>query len=221
MPKPTFFNLSEKKRQKITDLAITEFAAADYDNASITNIVKQAKIAKGSFYQYFEDKTDLYLYLIDLASQQRISFIQSAQAQLKAKSKSKNFFEELREMFVISTQFNAQHPQLNQIINRVNYGESPVKETALERVLAASKQPVHDLVDKGVKSGDLRSDLDPDLATFVILTASNSLRHFIPEKLGLDTGQIAEGETADIDMQAVERIFDQLILIFERGMGSF
>jgi len=220
MPNQTFFNLAEKKRQKITDLAIVEFAAADYDNASITNIVKQAKIAKGSFYQYFEDKKDLYLYLIGLASQQRITFIQAAQAQLKSKSRPKGFFEELRQMFVISTQFNAQYPQLNQIINRANYGESPVKEVALELVLAASKQPVHDLVDRGVETGDLRADLDPDLATFVILTASNSLRHFIPEKLGLDTHQLAEGETVDIDMQAVERIFDQLILIFKRGMGS-
>ncbi|MEL7142214.1 MAG: TetR/AcrR family transcriptional regulator [Cyanobacteria bacterium J06643_4] len=78
MPKPAFFNLSEKKRQKITDLAIAEFASADYDNASISNIVKQAKSAKGSFYQYFEDKKGLYLYLVDSASVQRIEFIEAA-----------------------------------------------------------------------------------------------------------------------------------------------
>ena len=221
MPNQTFFNLADKKRQKITELAIAEFAAADYDSASITNIVKQAKIAKGSFYQYFEDKKDLYLYLIDLASQQRITFIQAAQKQLKSKSEPKDFFEELRQMFVISTQFNAQYPQLNQIINRANYGESLVKEVALEHVLAASRKPIHALIDKGLASGDLRADLDPDLATFVILAASDSLRQFIPEKLGLDTRKIAEGGAVDIDMQAVEQIFDQLILVFKRGMSSF
>ncbi len=63
MPNQTVFNLPDKKRTKISELAIAEFANADYDNASISNIVKQAKIAKGSFYQYFEDKADLYLYL--------------------------------------------------------------------------------------------------------------------------------------------------------------
>ena len=220
MPNQTFFNLPDRKREKITELAIAEFAAADYDNASISNIVKQAKIAKGSFYQYFEDKTDLYLYLIDLASQQRIDFIQSAQAQVKSKSKPKDFFEELRWMFVTSTQFNSQYPQLNQIINRANYGDSPVKEIALERVLAASEQPVRDLVDKGIANGDLCTDLDPDMATFIILTAGDSLRQFIPKKLGLDTRQIAESKTVDINMQAVEQIFDQLILVFKRGMGQ-
>ncbi len=51
MPNQTFFNLPEKKQATIIDLAIAEFANNDYKNASITKIVKQAKIAKGSFYQ--------------------------------------------------------------------------------------------------------------------------------------------------------------------------
>ena len=78
MPNPTFFNLPDAKRQGIVDCAIAEFAANDYDSASISNIVKQAKIAKGSFYQYFEDKKDLYLYLVDLATQQRIALLKTS-----------------------------------------------------------------------------------------------------------------------------------------------
>jgi len=220
MPNQTFFNLSEEKRQKITELAIAEFAAADYNSASITNIVKQARIAKGSFYQYFEDKNDLYLYIIDLASQQRIAFIQAARQQPLSKLEPKDFFEELRWMFTTSTQFIVKHPQFNQIIHRAYYGDSPVKEVALKRVLAAYRQPIHTLVSKGIANGDLRSDLDPDFATFIVLTAANSLRYFIPEKLGLDTRQLAENETVAIDMQAAEKIFDQLISMFKHGMSS-
>jgi TetR/AcrR family transcriptional regulator len=65
MPKPTFFNLTDDKRQRLIDLAIEEFAENDYDLASISKIVAQAGIAKGSFYQYFEDKKDLYQYLLE------------------------------------------------------------------------------------------------------------------------------------------------------------
>ena len=220
MPKQTFFNLADKKRQRITELAIAEFANADYDNASISNIVKRAKIAKGSFYQYFEDKRDLYLYLIDLASQQRMAFIQEAREARKPKRKKRNFFQELRWLFGISTQFSMQHPHLNQIINRAAYSDSPVKEEALRHIQIAAKQPIQDLVKKGIANGDLRPELDPDLATFVILTASNNLRYFIPEKLNLDTHKLAESADIDIDMQAVERIFDELIQVFERGLGS-
>lgn len=216
MPNPTFFNLPEKKREKIARLAIAEFANADYDNASISNIVKQAKIAKGSFYQYFEDKTDLYLYLIDTASKQRIDFIQASQAG----KQFTDFFSELRWLFVTSIKFSAQYPQLSQIINRATYGDSPVKETVFQTIQAASRQPVRDLVEKGIVRGDLRAELDPDLATFIILTAADSLRYFVPEKLSLDTHKLAEGGDIEMDVQAVERIFDELIQILERGMGA-
>ncbi|NJN32154.1 MAG: TetR/AcrR family transcriptional regulator [Synechococcales cyanobacterium RM1_1_8] len=80
MPSPTFFNLPDPKRQRIVELAIAEFASHDYDSASITMLVKQAKIAKGSLYQYFEDKKDLYLYLVDLAAQQKLAFFKEAES---------------------------------------------------------------------------------------------------------------------------------------------
>ena len=67
MPKQTFFNLAESKRDAFLELAIDEFAKNDYKNASISRIVEKAGIAKGSFYQYFENKADLYLYLIQLS----------------------------------------------------------------------------------------------------------------------------------------------------------
>ncbi|MBE9063411.1 TetR/AcrR family transcriptional regulator [cf. Phormidesmis sp. LEGE 11477] len=219
MPKPTFFNLSEKKRQKITDLAISEFASADYDNASISNIVKQAKIAKGSFYQYFEDKKDLYLYLVDSASVQRIDFIEAARKAEKSKQK-RDFFRELRWRFGISIQFSLHHPQLTQIINRAAYSDSPVKKEVFQRLQAAYKKPIHDLVERGIANGDLRADLDPDLATFMILTTADNLRYFIPEKLEIDTEALTESAEIVLDMQGVERIFDGLIQVLERGMGS-
>lgn len=65
MPKQTFLNLPEDKRLWILDCAVDEFAEHGYSSASISRIVAAAKIAKGSFYQYFEDKEDLYGYVID------------------------------------------------------------------------------------------------------------------------------------------------------------
>ncbi len=219
MPKQTFFNLPPKKRQSITELAIAEFANADYDNASISNIVKQAKIAKGSFYQYFEDKKDLYLYLVDVASSQQLAFIKSSRKAERSDEEKRDFFGELRWLFNIGTQFSLQHPLLTQIINRAAYGDSPVKEDVFKRLQAANKQPIYDMVEKGIADGGLRADLDPDLATFLILTAADNLRYFIPEKLKLDTEKLAESAELDLNMQGVDRIYDGLIQLLERGMG--
>jgi AcrR family transcriptional regulator len=65
IPKQTFFNLPEPKRKKLIESAETEFTRAPLFEASIANIVKEAGISRGSFYQYFEDKDDLYFYLLE------------------------------------------------------------------------------------------------------------------------------------------------------------
>ena len=65
MPKQTFFNLSESKRKKLIESAEIEFARAPFFEASIANIIKIAGVSRGSFYQYFEDKEDLYFYLLE------------------------------------------------------------------------------------------------------------------------------------------------------------
>lgn len=65
MPKKTFFNLREDKRIRIIDAALNQFCSHPFDKVSINTIVKEANISKGSFYQYFNDKLDLYTYILE------------------------------------------------------------------------------------------------------------------------------------------------------------
>ena len=59
MPKETFLKLPQEKKTKIIKAAKKEFKRAPLEQASIKNIVEDAGIARGSFYQYFESKEDL------------------------------------------------------------------------------------------------------------------------------------------------------------------
>ena len=113
----------------IIDCAIAEFAAHDYDIASISTIVKQAKIAKDSFYRYFENKKDLYLYLIDLASQTKTAFLRQA----KAPKADADFFSHLRWLFSMGIQFKLCYPVLSQIVNRLTFGDIPFREEVLQK----------------------------------------------------------------------------------------
>ena len=61
MPTDTFFRLPEEKRARILEGAWSEFTAVPYAEASINRIVQTSRIPRGSFYQYFEDKNDLFL----------------------------------------------------------------------------------------------------------------------------------------------------------------
>ena len=65
MPKITFFNLNIEKKEKIKRAIINEFSKNTISKASISNIVEEAQIPRGSFYQYFEDKEDALKYIID------------------------------------------------------------------------------------------------------------------------------------------------------------
>lgn len=64
MPTKTFFNLSDEKRNRLIDVAIEEFSKKSLNEASINTIIKIAGISRGSFYQYFENKEDLYFYIV-------------------------------------------------------------------------------------------------------------------------------------------------------------
>ena len=65
MPTKTFFNLKEEKKERIEKALIHEFGKGSFEQASITNIINYAKIPRGSFYQYFQDKKDAVTYIIE------------------------------------------------------------------------------------------------------------------------------------------------------------
>ena len=59
MPTERFLKLKEEKKKRILDAAFREFSRVPFREASINRIIKDAEISRGSFYTYFEDKTDL------------------------------------------------------------------------------------------------------------------------------------------------------------------
>lgn len=65
MPSSTFLNLPAEKQEKLLEAATQEFAHRPFNEASINQIIKEAGIPRGSFYMYFQDKEDLFRYLIE------------------------------------------------------------------------------------------------------------------------------------------------------------
>lgn len=60
MVKQTFYNLTPEKQERIREAIIKEIDNKNYDEISINQIVKNAGISRGSFYQYFDDKRDIF-----------------------------------------------------------------------------------------------------------------------------------------------------------------
>ncbi len=76
MPKITFFNLPDDKKQTLIEAAKKEFSSVPLFDASISNIIKSAGIPRGSFYQYFEDKEDVYFFILsEYAKEKKVAFL--------------------------------------------------------------------------------------------------------------------------------------------------
>lgn len=94
MPTETFFNLPKEKQKRILLAAKKEFSRAGLNEASIANVIKDATIPRGSFYQYFENKEDLfYYYLHTIGENSHRKLIQSI------KKANGNVFEGFETLF--------------------------------------------------------------------------------------------------------------------------
>ena len=213
MPKQTFFNLPDEKREQILDVVIDEFAENDYANVSISRIVASAGIAKGSFYQYFEDKEDLYGYLLEL--------IKDAKTELfsldNPDPQHVGIFAYLRWMYETSVQFELVHPRLSQIGYRILNGgvhEEKMLARASEDVLAFYKQ----LVGLGKQQGDIAPDIDEDLAAVTFHLILTNLGRYMLTRVNEERGPDWQGQQLFIEFPEVKLVFAQALHILEYGM---
>lgn len=65
MSSERFLRLPEEKRTRFLNAAWEEFTSEKFSEVSINQIIRKAGIPRGSFYQYFTGKDDLFSYLVD------------------------------------------------------------------------------------------------------------------------------------------------------------
>lgn len=188
MPTETFFNLSEEKRERFVSAALDEFANNIYSKASVSRIVEKAGIAKGSVYQYFADKRDLYLYLIELAGEAKVEFLQSRQAQVDWS----DFYKGFRDMLLASAQFEFASPRLMKfagLLKTVMSGD--LKDETFARMKAMSREAMSALVKMGRDQGQVRDDVPLDVEAFYVNSIVSQMSEYIAAKLGMDLETLA------------------------------
>lgn len=157
MPKDTFFNLPPAKRAKIIDVAIDEFYKYPFHKARITVIAEKAGIAKGSFYQYFEDKKDLFKYLVELMIEKKMSYINR---KMLANHEQYDFFQLLREVYLSGIRFAKENPRLLPI------GKMLANDKELYRdIFGNAEDKSTDFLGQLLEYGKRQEVIDPDINT--------------------------------------------------------
>lgn len=213
MPTDTFFNLPEAKRHRLVEIAIEEFAANDYESASISRIVERAGIAKGSVYQYFADKQELYQYLLGLAAEEKKRFFQRYPLEPDA-----DLFAYLRHLFQAGLHFEFSHPGLAQIAYRAVYGGGPKSGEATAHLRQNSAAYFRDLIENAQQTGQIDPDLDPALVAFVLNQVFTGFGDFLLGRLSLDPAMLIEGGAPALDTPGYWHDIDHLLSILQSGL---
>lgn len=213
MPKSTFWNLPAAKREALLAIMVEEFAEQPYATASVSRIVERAGIAKGSIYQYFEHKQDMFLFLVEHAAAEQLRLLDA----LVPADPQADFFTLLRWQMSASVRVGAAAPHLTRLIYRAVSDALPCRAEVEQRLQSASAGHLVALVQRGIARGDLDPDLDPALAALVLRGVTAHLGELVLERAGLSLEQAA----ADVERLGgpeVEQVFDRLIAILRHGL---
>jgi TetR/AcrR family transcriptional regulator len=162
-PKKTFLALPLEKQRRILEIAATEFALKGFQGASLNYIVERLGIAKGSLYQYFHDKQHLFLCAFDYG-------IRLAKDALKEiESKEVSVFEQIRSSLLAGFRFVQKHPLVYQTYLKILFeNKVPLREKLISTLRLYSHKYLLPLLEKGQKKGEIRPDIDLEMAAFML-----------------------------------------------------
>ena len=209
MPKQTFLNLPDEKRQVITDAAIEEFAEYGLENASTNRIVANSGISKGSFYQYFEDKQDVFMYLLTVLESEKMEYFKGKHPP----STNMDTFGYFRWMIKTGMEFNSSHPLLTQAISRVMFGEGMYYGNTFVDVRERTAQGLRAMIGQAIANGEVDPSVDVDLAVMIMETWSNAISTYV-----LNEGMKQKDIMKWVRSPQVQERIDKMLYVMEYGL---
>jgi AcrR family transcriptional regulator len=171
MPKETFFNLPEEKKDRVVDAALTEFASHTFHQATVDRIVETAGISKGSFYQYFLDKKDLYRHLVIMAQNKKLGYMKRT---LKEASNT-DIFSQLRGLYSAGVRFAKDNPRLLAIGQNLLKEEQEFTQEVIDQAVPEAQDFLMDILEKGVNTGEIDPRCNLAIAASLITSFNMTL----------------------------------------------
>ncbi len=164
LPRQTFSNLDPAKQARIIDVATEEFSENGFQQASLNTIVKRLGIAKGSIFQYFKDKQGLFLFVFNIS----LDRVKATLRDVRDQTADEDFFTRIEKTLDAGTRFIHQHPVVYRLYLRALFeSRIPFREDILLSIRRYSHDYLRSLIITGKQRGELRADVDPDMAGFM------------------------------------------------------
>jgi TetR/AcrR family transcriptional regulator of autoinduction and epiphytic fitness len=151
----------ERSRAVILDAAVQELAEAGYGGVTIESVAARAGVGKSTIYRHWNDKLGLIADAFETFHEQMVPDL----GDRTARECVELLLGHVAEVVVDST-FSRCIPALIEGAER-----DPRVREFHHRYSATRRQVLIDLISRGVREGEFRADLDPELATSALLGA--------------------------------------------------
>jgi AcrR family transcriptional regulator len=192
MPKATFKGLPREKKERVLNAATDLFAERGFHRAEMDEIARRAGISKGSLYNYFKSKDDLFLHICNLGIH---GFRQSVWREIPS---DWDIYRQVEELFRREAPLILEHPQNFQIyLNLASSGMKHFADRYTRKGEEFGARRLKALLREGIAQGIVRPDLDVRYTAFLIhslsliFMASLASQHFqirFKEYLGIRRG---------------------------------
>lgn len=197
---------------------LREFAQHDYANASISRVVKALGIAKGSVYQYFGSKLDLYHELLGKCQEVKMSYVFG----IKREDYS-DFWAYYRDLFMQGIRFDMERPIHSQLIFRASQDRS---NPELKSFLANNFKQGLDVFTKWIQDeqdkGLMNTSFEASFIALTVVKQSQAIQEYLMDVEGYDPfesiakdNQVFAGQKEEIF-----RFVDQSIQLFQRAFSE-
>lgn len=158
----SFLKLKEEKKELIIHAAMNEFIRNGFENASTNEIVKNANISKGSLFNYFKSKKNLYIYLFDYGIEVIETFYQMIDLQ------ETDVFKRIENIGVQKMYIQKKYPLVFDFLASTNKEDSPeVKDLIKDKRESVYKRGL-EIMYQNIDYSKFRDDIDIEKAMEIL-----------------------------------------------------
>jgi AcrR family transcriptional regulator len=208
MPRTTWDNLEVVRRDRVLRAAMAEFGTHGYSGGSLNVIAREAGVAKGSLFQYFDDKFDLFAYV---AEQTSLAIYAAVAPHLDRRESARTFVGFFASLVDVWIDYMDAHPLERGVTAATTMELDPeVRRAVREPVHRLYAQGLRPLLDGAIASGELAADTDVDalLSILVLVLPHLALAPFEP---GLDSALVLHGTSGAKRSAVAKRMISALL----------
>lgn len=211
MPSKTFIRLEAEKQERVMRAATKEFQENGYDQANIGRIADLADVAKGSLYQYFENKRDLFLYCV----QWTLTYFM-AEIDMQTPLQDMDVYEYFRAGGMERAEILKTEGLLVAFSQDVFLGRfAELTREATERMWKTADAYMMGLIQNGQRKGTVRKDLPDDILLLFFKGVTGEFDKLVFTYLMQENYEL----TAPLK-EKISQSLDHMLALLQQGMGE-